>query len=207
MRKGLTVLAASAALSLALAAGPANAATVLDVAWNTGCGKASCFDDKGVFTQTFSSGAFQGPVTVGQLLMDRGVLGALDGETFRISFQLNGEELGAWGKFNVSGLAGDELSFGGETFTWNPEDGDLVLVVEIVAPPKPGAGGGFFAALGAPAPEQPDERGDEEQPPVEGGRQVAVVPEPGAWALMITGFGFAGAMMRRRRGAVLPLQP
>lgn len=32
------------------------------------------------------------------------------------------------------------------------------------------------------------------------------VPEPGAWALMITGFGLAGAMVRRRR-AVLPVQP
>ncbi|RAK61929.1 PEPxxWA-CTERM sorting domain-containing protein [Phenylobacterium kunshanense] len=34
---------------------------------------------------------------------------------------------------------------------------------------------------------------------------VAGVPEPGTWAMMIMGFGAAGAMMRRRRhGAVLP---
>ena len=29
--------------------------------------------------------------------------------------------------------------------------------------------------------------------------EVAAVPEPGAWALMIVGFGGVGAMVRRRR--------
>jgi hypothetical protein len=28
------------------------------------------------------------------------------------------------------------------------------------------------------------------------------VPEPATWAMMITGFGLAGAAMRRRRGAL-----
>jgi len=28
---------------------------------------------------------------------------------------------------------------------------------------------------------------------------IANVPEPGAWVLMITGFGVAGAMLRRKR--------
>lgn len=31
--------------------------------------------------------------------------------------------------------------------------------------------------------------------------EVAVVPEPGTWALMISGFGLAGAMLRRRQSA------
>ncbi len=31
----------------------------------------------------------------------------------------------------------------------------------------------------------------------------AVVPEPGTWALMITGFGFVGAAARRRRASLL----
>lgn len=32
--------------------------------------------------------------------------------------------------------------------------------------------------------------------------EVAVVPEPGTWALLIAGFGSAGAMLRRRRSAL-----
>lgn len=34
--------------------------------------------------------------------------------------------------------------------------------------------------------------------------QVGVVPEPGAWALMILGFGGAGAMLRRRNTRLVP---
>ena len=33
---------------------------------------------------------------------------------------------------------------------------------------------------------------------------VGVVPEPGAWALMILGFGGAGAMLRRRNSRLVP---
>ena len=118
-------------------AGPsAQAATVLSVDWNPSCGKATCFDDNGSYSQTFSSSAFSGPVNVSQFLMDRGILGSLDGKTFRISFQLNGEEIGTWGQFNMGGIGGDELLFGGDSFVWNPEDGDLVLLIAITPPPK-----------------------------------------------------------------------
>ena len=33
---------------------------------------------------------------------------------------------------------------------------------------------------------------------------VAAVPEPGTWALMLVGFGAAGASLRRRRRSLIP---
>lgn len=200
MRTRLMGIAASAALLIAAAAGSAQAATALDASWTSSCGATTCFNDKGVYTQTFSASAFSGPVTVGQLLMDRGVLGDFVSETFRISFELNGEELGTWGKFNMAGIAGDELSFEGLNFTWNPEDGDLVLVLAIVWPEKGGAGGGGF--LRAPLEEPLPNEGDED-PAGTVPQAPAPVPEPSAWALMITGFGLAGAVARRRRTVFL----
>lgn len=207
MRKFL--IAAFAVAAVSLGASQAQAATVLNAGWTTDCGKSTCFDENGQYKQTYSAGAFSGPVSISQLLMDRGVLGTLDGKTFRLSFQLNGEEVGTWGQYNMGGIGGDQLWFGGEQFTWNPEDGDLVLVLQITPPPKPGAGGGFGAfALaedldGESSPFDGGEEGGGGQP---GGREpVAAVPEPSAWAMMILGFGLAGALIRRR--AVVLAQP
>ena len=197
------LLGAATAAAMVFAGPSAQAATVLSVDWNASCGKATCFDDNGSYSQTFSSSAFSGPVNVSQFLMDRGILGSLDGKTFRISFQLNGEEIGTWGQFNMGGIGGDELLFGGDSFVWNPEDGDLVLLLAITPPPKEGAGGGGGFALRSEGPSfdggLPD--GDDQQT---GGRLPAgAVPEPATWAMMIAGFGMAGAMMRRRKPVVL----
>lgn len=194
---GLVALAAAAAL-----AGPAAAVTTLDVSWNEGCGKSTCFNEAGVFTKTWTAADASGPMTIGQLLLDRGVLGDLDAKTFRLSFTLNGEELGTWGSFTMGGIAGDELLFNGKAFTWNPEDGDLVLVLALTPPPKAGAGGGFFSAANFDAgPETDDEPGQNIiAPPGPPPEQAitAPVPEPSAWALMISGFGLAGAALRRK---------
>ena len=140
---GCHVVAAVSAIALGA---PAQAATTLSAGWNEGCGKSTCFNEKGVFQQSFSAKDFGGPVTIGQLLLERGVLGALDGSTFQLSFALNGETLGTWGQYTMAGIGGDWLTFGGEGFTWNPDDGDLVLILALVPPPKPGAGRGFFAS-------------------------------------------------------------
>lgn len=188
---GLAALAAAAGL-----AGPAAAVTTLDVARDAACGKSTCFNGDGVFTKTWTAADASGPMTIGRLLLDRGVLGDFDNKTFRLSFTLNGEELGTWGSFTMGGVQGDELLFNGQAFTWNPEDGDLVLVLALTPPPKTGAGG--FAAIASfdDGPATDDQAID--LPPPSRDQVPAAVPEPSAWALMIAGFGLAGATLRRR---------
>jgi hypothetical protein len=195
----LRLRSAILAAMVATAATPAGAATVLNVGWNSGCGKSTCFNDNGVFTRTWSAKDTAGPVTIGSLLLDRSVLGNLDGQTFRISFSLNGETLGTWGRYNVAGFGGDQFGFSGGDVVWNPEDGDLVLTLELDPAPKAGglSGGGFSFRADPP----PRDDLSEPQPPAfsDAAFEAAAVPEPGAWALMILGFGMAGAAMRGRR--------
>jgi hypothetical protein len=195
----------AAAAAAVLAGTPAAAATELNVNWTTDCSQSTCFNDNGVFTQTWSSAGANGPITIGQFLMDRGVLGALDDKTFRISFTVGGHVVGSWGDYTMGGIAGDELNFDGSDFVWNPEDGDLMLVLEIVQPPKGGVGGGGgMASFAGGSDEDPPlvTLGDSQLGSLTGedtGSDVAAVPEPSSWALMIAGFGLGGAVLRQRR--------
>jgi len=188
-----------------MAAGGASAATLV-VAPDSACGKASCFGDGGVYTRTWSAKDVVGPVSISNLLLDRAVLGALGGETFRISFSLNGEELGAWGHFSPDGLGGEVLSFSGQDVVWNPEDGDLVLTLALDIAPKDGGGLGGGVLRSPNAEGEPPSFGgdDDETAPSVSFRQAAIMapaPEPASWALMIAGFGLTGATLRARRPA------
>lgn len=208
MRTALKAISTAALLGALATAAPASAATVLSAGWTEGCGKTTCFGANGSFSKTWSAADAAGPITVGQLKLDRNVLGALDSKTFRIAFRLNGQELGTWGNFTMGGIAGDELFFRGANFTWNPEDGDLELVLELTPPPEPGVGGFRFSALGNEGPQDLPPGSTTQQP---GGQEpgrgplpgpipgAGAVPEPSTWALMIGGFGLAGAALRSRR--------
>jgi hypothetical protein len=206
---GKTISAFGAVAALALCAAPASAASVVNASWNAACGKSTCFDQQGVYTHSWSAGDVGGPITVGGLTLDRSILGSFDSHMFRLSFQVGGQEIGSWGNYLMGGIGGDVLTFTGQAFAWNPEDGDLVLVLQLTPPPQAGARG--FAAFNInennPLPNQDGPNDDGPSNFQDGGAGFqsggpSAAPEPTTWALMMAGFGGAGAMLRRRRAAV-----
>jgi len=228
LSRGRSALSAAVAALTLAAAGGASAATVLNVGWGSQCGTSTCFDSHGTYTVTFSAATFHGPVDISKLLLSRSVLGDQDGHFFSLNFQLNGHQVGSWGNWNVSGLGGDQLSIGGSDLIWNPADGDLVLVMDLVAANgeklRPDGHGGWYVPAGgggsAAAPLAPDDepggQGDGfgdgsgdgsfifdppgDTPTIDGG-QASGAPEPATWAMMLGGFGLAGWALRRRAKA------
>jgi len=227
MRQAWTA-AALAALALAASSTGARAASLLTGTWQSSCGD-TCFDSHGVYSVTFSASQFSGPVDISRLGFDRAILGAKSGQFFNVSFQLGGHTVGSWGDWNMGGVAGDELFVSGQSLTWNPADGDLVLVFELVnangeklGTPS-GGGGGSFSFTDAPQGGGDGSTGgvitlggpngslftnDGPPPPPDGGSDVigdvapGVVPEPSAWLLSIGGMVAAGSALRRRRPLV-----
>jgi hypothetical protein len=206
-----------------LAGGPAAAATTLSAGWSSDCGKATCFNDQGTYSVVFSKGSFSGPVDISRLFLDRSVLGTMGSQFFKMSFTLNGKTLGSWGDWNMDQVAGDTLSLWGSTdLIWNPADGDLVPVLELVTPDgqklgshwfngwyddsgRPGSRGHADIGEGGPpggtAPPPPGDPPPPPPPPPPPFESHGV-PEPSTWLLMIAGFGLAGAALRRRRATL-----
>lgn len=219
LKTGAVALFATVAMAATTPA--AQAATYLSVGPNSLCGAGGCFSASKTFTQTYSASGL-----VSGLNLDRSLLGENQNLAVKISFYDSaGNKVGDWGAFVVAGLSGQVVTLGGQSFKWDASQGDLTLRLDLVKPDK-GAGGGGFAGsgfggggggggglddggitgpgvggdaprglgglegppLGLPSPPPPD-------PP----SVAAVVAEPASWALMIMGFGAAGALIRRER--------
>lgn len=204
-----------AVTALAGAPSAVNAATFLTVGASSLCGPGGCFaGDKKSYTQTFSASQRAGSFDVSRIQVDKSVTaGAMTHTAVKVTFVLaDGTEV-TWGKFSLAALGGDVVTLGGQPVAWNAAAGDLTVRLDLVVPEKPGAGGGGgfgfggggWAAGGGAADVdagggftdivqgRPLIKPSIEQP------SVAAIPEPGAWALMIVGFGAAGAMLRRRK--------
>ncbi|WP_430419849.1 PEPxxWA-CTERM sorting domain-containing protein [Phenylobacterium sp.] len=201
----------------ALAAGApaaANAATFLTVGASSLCGPGGCFaGDKKSYTQTFSASQRAGSFDVSRIQVDKSVTaGAMTHNAVKVTFILaDGTEV-SWGKFSLEALGGDVVTLGGQPVAWNAAAGDLTVRLDLVVPEKPGAGGGggfgFGGGWAAGGGAADVDAGGGFTDVVQGGPlikpsinqpSVAAIPEPGAWALMIVGFGAAGAMLRRRK--------
>jgi hypothetical protein len=228
----LRAYALATAAVLALAAPSARAASFLQAGPNALCGAGGCFAVGNSFRQTWSAADRSGQLSIGSLMLDRGIIGTNQDMLFKVSFRLaDGTKVGDWGSFMIAGLSGEVVRLGGQAFNWDTSQGDLILQLDLVVPDK-GGGGGFFAGGGGGgggggslasvgggfgssmtvAAETPAFSASEIMPMNDvlmgaphGGRggigfdPAVSAPEPSSWALMLLGFGAAGAMLRTRR--------
>ena len=204
----IRALAAAALLGLA-AASPAAAVTVLAAPPGAACDlQAGCMTGANTYVRVIPAGAFTGGQNIASLLFDRAILAGREGAMFRVSFWTGdgAERIGDFGSFVVSVLPGQEVTLSGDDFWYDPAWGDLMIRVDIAAPSVGGAGGFLtqgapqddgFQLVGEDGPPLGQEGEGDPRPP--GQTLVSAAPEPGAWALMIAGFGGAGVMLRRRR--------
>lgn len=199
----------------------AQAATTLNLGPSSLCSSGGCFGDtKRTFSHTFSAADFGGGASISRLAVFKGLLGEMATYGVKITFQTaDGTVVGDWGTFTLAALAGDTVTIGGKSFDWNADFGDLVVKLDLLIPDKNGGGfggfggfggggfggggGGFAAApVGAPGFGDVIPRGPILVGPPTGGLVAdlrTAMPEPGAWAMMILGFGLAGAVFRRQR--------
>jgi hypothetical protein len=200
----------AAVLALGCAA-PAGAITWL-AGGQTACSGVACGQTgANSYSRQMTAEDFAGLGKITSFSLDRGLLAGREGAMFRLSFwTAKGELVGDFGHFVIAGLAGDVVTLTGMGFEYDPSFGDLYVHLDIDVPK---AGGGGFGGLASP-PEDglPSFGGAEtnlvtlppgDEPP--GDIQRIAAPEPSAWALMIAGFGGAGAMLRRRRKSALAI--
>lgn len=207
VRRTLAVSAAAVVASV-IAAG-AQAATLLN---DTSAAVARADDTS--FNTTFGSlGA-----GLANLSFDLNGFGSLDGQNFYediFSLKLNGVQIFS-GSFNLGGGGTDAIFLADPGAVVHNVSGNGTAVtwtggrVTIATPLSLAAGSntltfGYQSMDGGHAGAQSlgDEAWDATNIVVTqssvGGLDPAAIPEPGAWALMLVGFGGAGALLRRRR--------
>lgn len=214
-RTGATALIAAAGLCAAVSSS-AEAATLLSVGASSLCGPASCFaGDKKSYTQTFTSGGREGVIDISSLMVAKSIVGSVEHLAVKVTFVLaDGTEV-TWGKYSLNALGGDVVTLGGQTLAWNTAAGDLTVRLDLILPEKGGAGGGGGGGFGSFRGGGSSSVATAESDAGAGfdvvvGRPlvlpsltpglITAVPEPGAWAMMILGFGAAGGMLRRKNG-------
>jgi hypothetical protein len=215
------LLAAAAAASLG--AGPVSAAVLLlQTSSGFSCGGDSC-------SGVEDAGGGRLPFTIDTFSVNRHLLGALGASLVHITFwSADGKTLlGDFGNFDLSVLGGDQLNLKGNAVTFAPGVGDLSFKIEKLdlsghGGVGGGGGGGGLGGGGDSSSDEPrgfspvnfpnDQHGQGDGPGkfgsfASGGPSAFSfaapladsVPEPGAWALMMLGFGGLGAMARAQR--------
>jgi len=223
------IAAAAAAIAVATPlamVSTAQAASFFPTAIEATC-LSSCLDQNKTYTQTFSASAFSGPVSIGALSFNRALLGGDDHSVFHVTFwTADGKEVGDFGHWMVGSLAGDKLTLKGDSFVFDPSLGPLTMKLQLddYSHGAGGAGGGGWGFGGGGGggsglgnlggdvvtthnfmpPGIVDNPGLGFTPPgiINNpglGQAGQPVPEPAGWAMMILGFGGAGALLRGRR--------
>ena len=202
-------LAATAA-AIALGAPAAHAAGFTSV--QATC-LSNCFDPSQSYEQVIDASTFSGPVNIGSFSFNRSLLG--DGHqtsVFHVTFwTADGRQVGDFGHYMVGSLGRQVLHLQGQAFAYDASQGNLVMKIQR-------DGGGWGAITGAagssggaadPAASDDNVQSVWNAPKVTFMPKgvtfpaepllIVAAPEPAAWAMMLIGFGGAGALLRRRR--------
>jgi hypothetical protein len=230
----------AAALALAAFNAPASATTItVGKADEGNCYPFSCGATDGItqYQQQYDKAAFNGPLTFNTLQFAQNYAygpsygipygSIIDSASYDVSFYLSnvgyyglssdlqanlGTFLGKLGTFTLGGAVSSVLNLSGNTITYDPSQGHLLMNVEIFGVTQTqGAYGtyqNFFNADGntdvisrAWTTATDGSVGNSRDALQTTFALIPATPEPATWAMMVLGFGIAGAALRRRRHA------